>query len=240
MNKINLYGFTDTGKTRTSNEDCILCLPEIPAAVLADGMGGHSAGEVASRTAVDTIAAILRQTTRGISPQERLETAVQAAHSVIREKSRQSLRCRGMGTTVVVTLVEGNTLYHAHVGDSRMYLLRGQEFRCLTNDHTLQQEFIDQGLYTPEEAQEKVSRNILTRALGLEPQITVDCNQVDTLPGDRFLICCDGLYEMLTDSEMASLLARPHALDEVGLDMLELANARGSKDNVSVIIITGF
>lgn len=240
MNKINLYGFTDPGRTRSSNEDCILCMPDIPAAILADGMGGHSAGEVASRTAVDTIAAILRQTTRGISARERLESAVQAAHSVIREKSRQSIRCRGMGTTVVVALVEGNVLYHAHVGDSRLYLLRGGEFRCLTRDHTLQQEFIDQGLYTPEEAREKVSRNILTKALGLEPQISIDCNELDILPGDRFLICCDGLYEMLTDHEMGALLNRPHALDEVGLDMVELANARGSKDNVSVIIITGF
>jgi serine/threonine protein phosphatase PrpC len=240
LNTIKIYGFTDTGKTRTSNEDCILCLPEIPAAILADGMGGHSAGEVASRTAVETIAAILRQTMRGISAHERLESSVQAAHSVIREKSRQSIRCRGMGTTVVVALVDGNVLHHAHVGDSRLYLLRQGEFVALTKDHSLLQEFIDQGLYTPEEAREKVSRNILTRALGLEPQITMDYGQVSVQSGDRFLICSDGLYDMLSETEMAALLGRPHAIDEVGLDMVELANARGSKDNVSVIILAGF
>lgn len=239
MNPIDIHGFTDTGKTRSSNEDFILCLPDMPAAILADGMGGHSAGEVASRTAVETVAAILRQTTRGISPAERLETAIQAAHAVIREKSRQSIRCRGMGTTLVAVLIENGVLYHAHVGDSRLYLLRRGQFRALTRDHSLQQDFIDQGLYTPEEAREKVSRNILTRALGLEPQLTVDCGQVNLEPGDRFLICSDGLYDMLTDHEMAALLGRPHALDEAGLDMLELANARGSKDNVSVITITG-
>ncbi len=144
-----------------------------------------------------------------------------------------------MGTTLVAVLIENGVLYHAHVGDSRLYLLRRGQFRALTRDHSLQQDFIDQGLYTPEEAREKVSRNILTRALGLEPQLTVDCGQVNLEPGDRFLICSDGLYDMLTDHEMAALLGRPHALDEAGLDMLELANARGSKDNVSVITITG-
>ena len=240
MNTINIYGFTDTGKTRSSNEDCIQCLSDIPAAILADGMGGHSAGEVASRTAVDTIAAILRQTVRGISAHERLETAIQAAHSVIREKSRQSIRYRGMGTTVVAVLADDRALHCAHVGDSRLYLLRDGRFSALTHDHSLQQEFIDQGLYTEEEAREKVSRNILTRALGLEPQVIVDYNQMETRRGDRFLICSDGLYDMLTEAEMAALLGRPHELDQVGLDMVELANARGSKDNVSVIILTGF
>lgn len=239
MNQIDIHGFTDTGKTRTSNEDFILCLPDLPAAILADGMGGHSAGEVASRTAVETVAALLRQTTRGISAAERLETAIQAAHSVIREKSRQSIRCRGMGTTIVVALIDQGVLHHAHVGDSRLYQLRQGSFRALTRDHSLQQDFIDQGLYTPEEAREKVSRNILTRALGLEPQLTVDCSQVRLEKGDRYLICSDGLYDMLSDTEMAALLGRPHDLNEAGLDMLELANARGSKDNVSVITITG-
>lgn len=203
-------------------------------------MGGHSAGEVASRTAVDTTAAILRQTQRGISAQERLETALQAAHSVIREKSRQSIRYRGMGTTCVAILIDGGKLHYAHVGDSRLYMLRQGEFTALTHDHSLQQEFIDQGLYTPAEAREKVSRNILTRALGLEPQVKVDYNYLTIQQGDRFLMCSDGLYDMLTDYELSALLGRPHELEEVGLDMLELANARGSKDNVSVIVLAGF
>lgn len=240
MRKITISGYTDTGRTRSSNEDCILCMPEIQAAVLADGMGGHSAGEVASRTAVDTVSAILRQTLRGISAHERLETALQAAHSVIREKSRQSIKYRGMGTTCVAALVTDSRMHFANVGDSRLYLLRNGAFSALTHDHSLLQEFIDQGLYTPEEAREKVSRNILTRALGLEPQVKVDYDAVDIRPGDRFLMCSDGLYDMLSESEMAALLGRPHQHEEIGLDMIELANARGSRDNVSVITFTGF
>ncbi len=136
-----MVGQTDTGKTRTSNEDCILCLPALGVALLADGMGGHSAGEVASRTAVDTVHAILKQTIRGVSPHERLETALQAAHSVIREKAKHSIRCRGMGTTFIGVIIENGYLHHAHVGDSRLYLLRDQQLTAVTHDHSLLQEF---------------------------------------------------------------------------------------------------
>ena len=201
-----MIGHTDTGKTRTSNEDCILCLPELGIALLADGMGGHSAGEVASRTAIDTASAILRQTIRGISPHERLETALQAAH----------------------------------VGDSRLYLLRYKKVTPLTRDHSLLQEFVDQGLYSREEALAKVSRNILTRALGLEPHIVIDYDYIKINKGDRFLLCSDGLYDMLSEEEIGSLLSRDHDIEGIALDMLELANARRSTDNVSVIVIAGF
>jgi|JI10StandDraft_1071094.scaffolds.fasta_scaffold391773_2 serine/threonine protein phosphatase PrpC len=235
-----MIGHTDTGKTRTSNEDCILCLPELGIALLADGMGGHSAGEVASRTAIDTASAILRQTIRGISPHERLETALQAAHSVIREKARHSIRCRGMGTTFVGVLIESGYLHHAHVGDSRLYLLRYKKVTPLTRDHSLLQEFVDQGLYSREEALAKVSRNILTRALGLEPHIVIDYDYIKINKGDRFLLCSDGLYDMLSDEEIGLLLNREHDVEGIALDMLELANARRSTDNVSVIVIAGF
>ena len=235
-----MVGHTDTGKTRTSNEDAILCLPNLGVALLADGMGGHSAGEVASRTAIDTISAILKQTTRGVSPHERLETALQAAHAVIREKARQSVRYRGMGTTFVGILIENGYLHHAHVGDSRLYLWRDGQLMCVTHDHSLLQEFIDQGFYTREEALEKVSRNILTRALGLEPHITIDYDYLKINKGDRFLLCSDGLYDMLSDYELGALLGRQHEVEGIALDMLELANARRSKDNVSVIVIAGF
>ncbi|WP_297927244.1 Stp1/IreP family PP2C-type Ser/Thr phosphatase [uncultured Agitococcus sp.] len=240
MNNLIMVGHTDTGKTRTSNEDAILCLPNLGVALLADGMGGHSAGEVASRTAIDTISAILKQTTRGVSPHERLETALQAAHAVIREKARQSIRCRGMGTTFVGIIIENGYLHHAHVGDSRLYLLRDGQLMAVTHDHSLLQEFIDQGFYTREEALEKVSRNILTRALGLEPHITIDYDYLKINKGDRFLLCSDGLYDMLSDYELGALLGRQHEVEGIALDMLELANARRSKDNVSVIVIAGF
>jgi len=235
-----MVGHTDTGKTRTSNEDCILCVPALGVALLADGMGGHSAGEVASRTAVDTVHAILKQTIRGVSPHERLETALQAAHSVIREKAKHSIRCRGMGTTFIGIIIENGYLHHAHVGDSRLYLLREQQLTAVTHDHSLLQEFIDQGLYSREEAEQKVSRNILTRALGLEPQVIIDYDYLKINKGDRFLLCSDGLYDMLSEHELGALLGRSHDVEGIALDMLELANARRSKDNVSVIVIAGF
>ena len=229
---------SDLGLQRDGNEDSALVSPRLVA--VADGMGGHSAGEVASRTAIDTVSAILKQTTRGVSPHERLETALQAAHAVIREKARQSIRCRGMGTTFVGIIIENGYLHHAHVGDSRLYLLRDGQLMAVTHDHSLLQEFIDQGFYSREEAMEKVSRNILTRALGLEPHISIDYDYLKINKGDRFLLCSDGLYDMLSDYELGALLGREHDIEGIALDMLELANARRSKDNVSVIVIAGF
>lgn len=229
-------GSTDTGLQRPQNEDAFGIAPELGIAVLADGMGAHSAGEVASRMAVDTVLSILRQTT-GISAHDRLETAVQAAHAGILEKAASATRYQGMGTTVVAVIVEKLKLHVAHVGDSRLYQLRKGVLTTLTRDHSLLQEFIDKGLYSPEEARQKVARNILTHALGLETAPRIDISEVFIQGGDRYLLCSDGLYEMVNDTELAAMLDRRLPAADTCTALVELANAKGGKDNITVIVI---
>lgn len=229
-------GSTDTGRQRDHNEDAFALAPELGIALLADGMGGHSAGDVASRLAIDTSLAILSQTA-GLAARDRLDTAIQAAHSTIREKADSAPRYRGMGTTIVATLFEKQRMTVGHVGDSRLYRLRKGSLQALTHDHSLLQEFIDKGLYSPEEARQKVARNILTHALGLEQAAKVDINEFELQAGDRFLLCSDGLYEMLSDTEITALLGRDLPLPDLCTALIELANAKGGRDNITVIVI---
>ncbi len=236
MNATRYAGLSDTGKVRAHNEDAIAFIPELGLAVVADGMGAHAAGEVASQIAASTILSMIHLTT-GASPRDRLDTAVTAAHAAIREKAQTSLRYEGMGTTVVMVLLHGRQLYHAHVGDSRLYRFRGGRLEALTRDHSLLQESIDQGLYSPAEARARVARNILTRALGLEGPLKVDIGQTDARAGDRYLLCSDGLYEMLPDMEIAALLQRFNDTQKLARALVDMANDRGGRDNISVILI---
>lgn len=229
-------GSTDTGRQRDHNEDAFAIEPGLGIALLADGMGGHNAGEVASEMAIATTLAILSQT-QGLSAQDRLETAIQASHAGIREKAASSNRYQGMGTTLVAVVLDSATLAVGHVGDSRLYRLRKGELELLTRDHSLLQEFIDKGLYTPEEARQKVARNILTQALGLEEAVRIDIGEFPLQAGDRYLLCSDGLHEMVSDNEISALLGRAQPLPEVCNTLIELANAKGGKDNITVVII---
>lgn len=229
-------GATDTGRKRDHNEDAFAIAAGLGIAVVADGMGGHAGGEVASELAVGTALTILGQTA-GLPARDRLETAVQAANANIRDKAATSPRYRDMGTTLVAVLVEGQALAVAHVGDSRLYRLRRGQLAALTRDHSLQQEFIDKGLYTPEEARAKVARNLLSRALGLADEVAVDIATHAVQAGDRYLLCSDGLHEMLGDAEIAALLGRPGKLPEVCNSLIELANAHGGNDNITVVVI---
>lgn len=229
-------GATDTGLRRDHNEDAFAIAAGLGIAVLADGMGGHNAGEVASELAVGTALTILGQTA-GLGIRDRLETAVQAANANIRDKAASSARYRDMGTTIVAVLVEGSTLAVAHVGDSRLYRLRRGKLDALTLDHSLQQEYVSKGLYTPEEAREKVARNLLSRALGLADTTEVDIAEHAVQPGDRYLLCSDGLHEMLSDAEISALLGRPQKLAEICAALIELANAHGGHDNITVVVI---
>lgn len=230
------YGQTDVGQKRDHNEDTFRIAPETGIAILADGMGGHNAGEVASDIAVTTALFILGQTA-GIPAHDRLETAVQAAHNSILEKAEESSLYKGMGTTIVATLLEKNTLHFVHSGDSRLYQFRKGSLTPLTHDHSLQQEFIDKKLYTPEEARIKVARNILTSALGLSEGFKMDIGKTIIQSGDRYLLCSDGLYEMMSDDDIAALLARNKNHQTCCEALVELANARGGHDNITVILI---
>jgi serine/threonine protein phosphatase PrpC len=236
LNATQYAGLSDTGRTRPHNEDSMVFLPELGLAVVADGMGAHAAGEVASQIAVDTVLSIMRLTA-GAAAVDRLETAVTAAHAAIREKAQSSIRFDGMGTTVVMTFLHGKQLYHAHVGDSRLYRLHAGKLEQLTRDHSLLQESIDQGLYSPEEARARVARNILTRALGLDGELKVDVGHAEARSGDRFLLCSDGLYEMLPDSDIAALMQRTPDIKKLVQALVAMANERGGRDNITVIVI---
>ncbi len=236
MRSPSFAGRTDTGRQRDHNEDAFNMAASQGIAVLADGMGAHSAGEIASEIAISTTMSILGQTA-GLSAHDRLETAVHAAHAGILEKAASSTRYQGMGTTIVAVLLEDSTLTVAHVGDSRLYLFRKGRLTALTHDHSLQQEFIDKGLYSVEEAKQKVARNILTNALGLDQALKVDINAFTVHSGDRYLLCSDGLHEMLSDDEIAALLGLGQKGDATCEELIDQANAKGGKDNITVIVI---
>lgn len=229
-------GRTDVGRHRDHNEDAFAVVAEHGIAIVADGMGGHNAGEVASEIAITTTIAILGSTV-GLSAHDRLDTAIHAAHAGIRDKAAESTRYQGMGTTIVAVLLDEKTLSVAHVGDSRLYQLRKGQLTQLTSDHSLLQEFIDKGLYSPEEAREKVARNILTRALGLESTLKVDIGEHSVQNGDRYLLCSDGVHEMLKDDEIAAVLKQGLKADATCEELIDHANAKGGKDNITVIVI---
>ncbi|MDI1302812.1 MAG: Stp1/IreP family PP2C-type Ser/Thr phosphatase [bacterium] len=231
-----LAGRTDVGRQRDHNEDAFAVVAKHGIAIVADGMGGHNAGEVASEIAISTTIAIL-SSTAGLSAHDRLDTAVHAAHASIRDKAAESARYKGMGTTIVAVLLDEKNLSVAHVGDSRLYQLRKGQLRQLTRDHSLLQEFIDKGLYSPAEAKEKVARNIITRALGLEDALKVDISAHPLQSRDRYLLCSDGVHEMLGDAEIAAVLLQGLGAEATCEELIDHANAKGGKDNITVIVI---
>lgn len=249
MNTLDIAGKTDPGKVRERNEDSISIAPELGLLVVADGMGGHNSGEVASGLAVETIATFARDflgngrnavpegSDASLSPRARqLTHFIQNANTVIFEKSRAFKKDQGMGTTVVAVLVDSKALTVAHVGDSRLYLLRGGRIERLTEDHSLVQDQVRHGLITPEQAEKSHLQNILTRALGTESQVKVDVSDHPVLPGDVFMLCSDGLTKMVSEAEMAGvLLQAPTAAEAVDI-LIKMANEAGGVDNVTVAV----
>ena len=250
MAGLRMTGRTDTGMVREHNEDCFLVLPEQGLAVLADGMGGHLAGEVASAMAIDRVTTFMMSAFRqaGATPPAPVEglafetyalsDAVQSANASIHQGSYGNSDQSGMGTTVVAAAFHGQTVSVAHVGDSRMYRLRGADLNQLTADHSMVQELLRRGLMTPEEARTSPNKNFVTRALGIEAKAEVDVAEHPVEPGDTYLICSDGLTDVLLDEEIRDiLLAFGGDLDKASEALVAEANARGGPDNVSVILI---
>lgn len=243
--KLSIVLRTDTGRVRDHNEDSVSAAPEIALAVLADGMGGHNAGEVASALAVNTILDHMRAGCAGVgedadepSRVELLRSSVEAAHDAIRQKADGQPQYEGMGTTVVACLVHGDRMIVAHVGDSRLYRLRGGKLDQVTRDHSLIEDLIAKGFYSREEARQNVRRNILTRALGSGDTIQVETGSQPVAAGDIFLLCSDGLTEMVTDEQINLTLHRySDSLEQVADRLVQLANENGGKDNVSVILL---
>jgi len=222
---------SDTGRQRRANEDSFFV--RAPLFVVADGMGGAQAGEVASRLAAETFAAGLPDT--GTSEQ-RLEERVRAANRRIHEVSRQDRTLNGMGTTITAAYLDGDELSLAHVGDSRAYLLRDGELTRLTRDHTLVEELVRRGELTEQEAAEHPQRSIITRALGPEPDIDIDLHTHRVHAGDVLLLCSDGLTGMIGEDDVEDLLTGAATLADAGRRLVHAANEAGGRDNITVVL----
>ncbi len=247
--KLRSYGLSDVGRKRTHNEDSLLDNQKLGLFAVADGMGGHNAGEVASRLAVDTLATQISEHTKlletfahGPTPRikrqilDMLDHCVQKACQHIYETAQSDAGKQGMGTTLSVLLVVGRSAFVAHVGDSRVYLIRKNEVHPLTEDHTLVQEQVRKGLLTPEEAVDFPYKNVITRGVGLLQRVQVDTLHMETSPGDRFLLCSDGLYEYLSNEEIQSMFDQ-QSLEDITRRLIELANGRGGKDNLTALAV---
>jgi len=245
--KINFAEITDTGRVRDHNEDAIGSDPDIGLMVLADGMGGYNAGEVASGIAVQIVSELAtegatRENRDEIDPHSGLmrqsivlRDAVYRANKIIFQTAQSQTHCEGMGTTIVACMFYDNKVSIAHVGDSRAYRLRGGTFEQMTLDHSLLQELVDRGFYSAEEAQRSTNRNYVTRALGVEPTVEVEVHEYEVLPDDVYLLCSDGLPDMVEDEDIHLTISTFNAsLDIVGKQLIELANDHGGRDNISV------
>lgn len=222
---------SDTGLVRPANEDSFLARP--PVFVVADGMGGASAGEVASRLAVETFAAGLPP---GGDPVERLSAAVSKANAAINAQAGDDPARQGMGTTVTAVMVDGGQLSVAHVGDSRAYSFRAGSLERLTRDHTLVDELVQQGRLTPEEAAVHPQRSIITRALGPEREVEVDSSVHALEAGDVILLCSDGLTGMIDEERIASILSQSRSLAAASRALVKAANDAGGRDNITVVL----
>jgi PPM family protein phosphatase len=223
---------TDTGLQRRANEDSLLV--RSPLFVVADGMGGAQAGEVASRMAVEAFSGGLR---RDGDPETRLAEQVREANDRINRLSHERPEHAGMGTTITVVYVGEREVSVAHVGDSRAYCLRDGELLRLTDDHSLVDELIREGRLTPEEAEEHPQRSVITRALGPEASVDVDVTSVRGRAGDVYLLCSDGLTTMVAESELRDLLSAHERLRDAGEALIVAANAAGGKDNITVVLL---
>jgi len=241
---------TDPGRVRDHNEDCIESRPDIGLFVLADGMGGYNAGEVASGMATSLISDGLQETWQpknverlgrdeAKSLSERLiHEQIARANSAIYTTSQNNPECAGMGTTLVVTLFFDNFLTVAHIGDSRLYRLRGESMEQVTRDHSLLQEQLDSGLITPEEAKLSQNKNLVTRALGIDPSVEPELHIYETQPDDTYLLCSDGLSDMVEDEEIRLTLITLKSNPNLTVQQLvQAANDNGGRDNISAMLI---
>lgn len=235
-------GVSHVGRRREANEDCLLVAPEIGLLAVADGMGGHAAGEVASRIVIDTLQESVRETgmdTRespsGTASPDRLREAIRLANDRIFQSIEGREELRGMGTTVVAALVRDDRLAVGYVGDSRAYLLRDGALTQLTADHSWVQEQVELGLLSPSEAHRHPFRNIVTRALGSR-DVIADIREERLRLDDVLLLCSDGLNSMVEDDAIRSILARPTAVRQTAEALVEAANEAGGEDNITVIV----
>lgn len=249
--KVVAAGQTDVGMKRAHNEDNFLLEEDQSLFVVADGMGGHACGEVASQMAVENLAKFFRDTNendeitwpfkeeKGLMYEEnRLVTAIKLANLRIFESSTSDSRYRGMGTTVVGSLFVNGTVYVGHVGDSRAYRWRAGVLEQITEDHSLLNDYIRANKLTPEEIEAFPHKNVIVRALGMKETVQVDVSRLEPIPGDVYLLCSDGLSGPVTDPEMCEIITKHnHDLQETAASLIARANENGGPDNITALLI---
>ncbi len=246
--RIRFSGKTDVGKVRALNEDTLHVPTDMPLVVVADGMGGHAAGDVASRLAVDTILTYFDETAEEPVPtwplrlpqlqveRDRMATAIKLANVQIHEAGKKEDGKKGMGTTVDAMYFAQGRYYIGHVGDSRVYRLRGDRLTLLTEDHSLLNDYRRMKEMTPEEVRAFPHKNVVVRALGLAESVYVDVYVDQFEEGDLFLLCSDGLSDMVEDAEIRDVLVAEPNLDKAAARLVEAANDAGGKDNITAAL----
>jgi protein phosphatase len=236
--KLSAAARSDVGMRRTANEDAFALAPSLGLYLVADGMGGHVAGQLASRLAVEsTVEALQKVAERNATLTEKLRYCVAAANHRVHATAREKPEVAGMGTTLVALLAGGGRLALAHVGDSRAYLVRGGRIRQLTDDHSLVAELVRRREISPDDAQGHPHRHVLTRALGVRRSVDPDLAELTPTANDVIALCSDGLTTHVEDPEIAALVAAEGDLDEACARLVALANARGGDDNVTVALV---
>ena len=237
---------THPGMVRSHNEDSIAADPEIGLAVLADGMGGYNAGEVASGIAVELIRTEVKKAVTDATPEQLNGTGVETlitehaerANAAIYQAAQSQPQYSGMGTTLVVAMWHDNRISVGHIGDSRLYRLRGPTFEQVTRDHSLLQEQIDSGMITREQARHSQNKNLVTRAVGIDPQVEAEVHTYDVQQGDIYMLCSDGLSDMVSDEDIQLTLSSLQTnLPLAAQQLVQQANDNGGRDNVSVILV---
>lgn len=234
------YAKTDIGAKRQTNQDYVFCsmqpvgsLPNL--FIVADGMGGHKAGDLASRYTVEEFLEVVRNS-KADNPITIIEEAVTKANLLLIQKSRESIDYEGMGTTLVVATIIGKSIVIANVGDSRLYLINN-EIQQITRDHSLVEEMISLGEIDRKKARTHEKKNIITRAIGVDSEVVADFFEIDYQTGDIILMCSDGLSNMIDDDEIKVIVNQGNDLSEISNKLIEVANKNGGRDNISVVLV---
>lgn len=247
--EVTAFGLSHVGRQRQHNEDNFLVEQKANLFVVADGMGGHAAGEIASRIAVDSISEFILHTIEddGTWPHaydeslkrgtNRLMAALKLANTRVVEAMKKDVRLRGMGTTVVGCLEEEGTMSIAHVGDSRAYLIRNGSIERITNDHSWVFEQVQAGMLTEVEAEKHPLRNVITRALGGSLSVVPDASEIDCRAGDVYLLCSDGLTGMVPEDDILRLVTNTEDLGKACQQLIDMANERGGVDNITTVLV---
>jgi protein phosphatase len=248
--KLKYAGMTHVGMKRTHNEDNLCLLAEESLYIVADGMGGHASGEVASAMAVETVTSFFRMTTRDEEvtwpfkeeknlryDENRLVAGIKFSNQRIFEAAAREARFKGMGTTIVTAFFTQGGAYLGHVGDSRGYRIRDDRIEQITDDHSLLNDYIKANKLTPEEIEHFPHKNVIVRALGMKETVQVDVNRLDPKPEDYYLLCSDGLSSMINDDKILEITLNSRDLESACENLVGAANAAGGTDNITVILI---